>query len=102
MKRSLACLIVSGVLVAGVAQAQQSAPHDKSIHDRRDEVAAANPLAAQAGLEMLRHGGTAVDAAIATQMVLNLVEPESSGIGGGALLVLYTAKDHRVVTFDGR
>jgi len=102
MKRSLVCLIVSGVLVAGAAQAQQAAPHDKSIHDRRDEVAAANPLAAQAGREMLRHGGTAVDAAIATQMVLNLVEPESSGIGGGALLVLYTAKDHRVVTFDGR
>jgi gamma-glutamyltranspeptidase/glutathione hydrolase len=65
-------------------------------------VAAANPLAAEAGREMLRHGGTAVDAAIATQMVLNLVEPESSGIGGGAFLVLYSAKDRRVTTFDGR
>src|SRR6202012_4896070 len=46
--------------------------------------------------------GTAVDAAIATQMVLNLVEPESSDIGGGAFMVLYSAKDHRVTTFDGR
>jgi gamma-glutamyltranspeptidase/glutathione hydrolase len=51
---------------------------------------------------MLRHGGGAVDAAIATQMVLNLVEPESSGIGGGAFLVLYSAKERRVTTFDGR
>jgi gamma-glutamyltranspeptidase/glutathione hydrolase len=103
MKRALALLIVGSVLVAGAAQAQQAAPvHDSSLHNKRDEVAAANPLAAEAGREMLRRGGTAVDAAIATQMVLNLVEPESSGIGGGALLVLYAAKDHRVTTFDGR
>jgi gamma-glutamyltranspeptidase/glutathione hydrolase len=103
MRRALALLIVSGVLVGAAAQAQQAAPaHDASIRDHRDMVAAANPLAAAAGREMLRHGGSAVDAAIATQMVLNLVEPESSGIGGGALMVLYSAKDHRVVTFDGR
>ena len=103
MKRFLAFLLVSGVLVAGSAQAQQAAPvHDTSVHDKRDMVAAANPLAAQAGRDMLRHGGSAVDAAIATQMVLNLVEAESSGIGGGALMVLYSAKDRRVVTFDGR
>ncbi|HEY1505292.1 MAG TPA: gamma-glutamyltransferase [Stellaceae bacterium] len=103
MKRSLGLLLVGSMFLAGTAQAQQAAPaRDASIHDRRDMVAAANPLAAQAGREMLRRGGTAVDAAIATQMVLNLVEPESSGIGGGALLVLYSAKDYRVTTFDGR
>jgi gamma-glutamyltranspeptidase/glutathione hydrolase len=65
-------------------------------------VAAANPFAAQAGLDMLRAGGSAVDAAIATQMVLGLVEPESSGLGGGSFLVIYGPAKNRVTTFDGR
>ena len=65
-------------------------------------VAAANPYAAQAGLDMLRAGGSAVDAAIATQAVLGLVEPESSGLGGGAFLVLYDPATNKVTTFDGR
>ena len=69
---------------------------------RHHMVAAANPLAAQAGLEMLRAGGSAVDAAIATQAVLGLVEPESSGLGGGAFIVLYDPVKDRVTTFDGR
>jgi gamma-glutamyltranspeptidase / glutathione hydrolase len=67
-----------------------------------DMVAAANPIAAAAGRDILRQGGNAIDAAIATQLVLNLVEPQSSGIGGGAFLVYWAAKEHRVVTFDGR
>src|SRR3954464_13307212 len=54
---------------------------------RKYMVAAANPLAPEAGRERLRAGGSAVDAAIAVQLVLNLVEPQSSGIGGGAFLV---------------
>ncbi len=69
---------------------------------RHDMIAAANPLAAEAGRDMLRRGGSAVDAAIAAQMVLNLVEPESSGIGGGAIMVLWSAKEHKVTSFDGR
>ncbi|WP_374694492.1 gamma-glutamyltransferase family protein [Hydrogenophaga pseudoflava] len=63
-------------------------------------VAAANPLAAEAGLQVLRAGGSAVDAAIAVQMVLTLVEPQSSGIGGGAFLLHHDGR--RVQAFDGR
>ena len=65
-------------------------------------VAAANPLAVEAGLEVLRAGGSAVDAAVAVQAVLGLVEPQSSGIGGGAFLVHYDAATGDVITFDGR
>jgi gamma-glutamyltranspeptidase/glutathione hydrolase len=65
-------------------------------------IAAANPYATEAGLEILRQGGSAVDAAIAAQMVLTLVEPESSGIGGGAFMLLYDKKTNRVTSFDGR
>ena len=69
---------------------------------KHDMVAAANPLAAEAGLEMLRAGGSAVDAAIATQMVLGLVEPESSGIGGGAFMLLFDPRTKTTTSFDGR
>lgn len=67
---------------------------------RRQAVAAANPLAAEAGANILRSGGSAVDAAIAVQMVLTLVEPQSSGIGGGAFLLHHDGQ--RVQAFDGR
>ncbi len=63
-------------------------------------VAAANPLATDAGYQVLKAGGSAVDAAIAVQMVLSLVEPQSSGIGGGAFLMHFDGKD--VEAFDGR
>ncbi len=68
----------------------------------RHMVAAANPLAAQAGLEILRAGGSALDAAIATQLVLNLVEPQSSGLGGGAFLLHFEAASGQVTSYDGR
>ena len=65
-------------------------------------VAAANPLAVEAGLKMLEKGGSAADAMIATQLVLNLVEPASSGIGGGAFLLYYDAKARTLRAYDGR
>lgn len=67
---------------------------------QRFAVTAANPLAAQAGLQMLRAGGSAVDAAIAVQAVLGLVEPQSSGIAGGAFLLHWDGR--QVQAFDGR
>ena len=76
---------------------------DKQIvYTDYDMVAAANPLAVKAGVDTLNAGGSAVDAAIAVQMVLNLVEPQSSGIGGGAFLVTFDPKNGKVETYDGR
>ena len=65
-------------------------------------VVAANPLAAQAGLEVLRRGGSAVDAAIAVQAMLSLVEPQSSGVGGGAFMTYYDGGSRQVSVYDGR
>lgn len=69
-------------------------------HAERHMAAAANPLAAEAGREMLRMGGSAIDAAIAMQAVLTLVEPQSSGIGGGAFIMLWDGQT--VHAYDGR
>ena len=74
--------------------------HKTGISARRQMVATANPLASDAGLHILRAGGSALDAAIAAQMVLSLVEPQSSGIGGGAFLMLWDGK--QVQAWDGR
>ena len=71
-----------------------------SRHAERHMAAAANPLAAEAGREMLRQGGSAIDAAIAMQAVLTLVEPQSSGIGGGAFIMLWDGDN--VHAYDGR
>jgi gamma-glutamyltranspeptidase / glutathione hydrolase len=102
-----------GLAAAGTeALAQQLAPAPEAPTGRTAKslgtaqkymVAAANPLAAEAGREMLRAGGSAVDAAIAVQLVLNLVEPQSSGIGGGAFLVHWSdAGRGSLSTLDGR
>ena len=65
-------------------------------------VAAANPLAVEAGLGVLRRGGSAVDAAVAVQAVLGLVEPQSSGLGGGAFMMVYDGATQEVTAYDGR
>lgn len=74
----------------------------KSATGRNWMVTAANPLAAEAGAAVLRAGGSAIDAMIATQLVLGLVEPQSSGLGGGAFLVYWDAAAGALTTFDGR
>jgi gamma-glutamyltranspeptidase/glutathione hydrolase len=65
-------------------------------------VIAANPLAAQAGANVLKRGGSAVDAAIAVQAMLSLVEPQSSGIGGGAFMNYYDGRTGKLTIYDGR
>ncbi|MBT3358206.1 MAG: gamma-glutamyltransferase [Rhodospirillales bacterium] len=69
---------------------------------KKHMVAAANPLAAEAARQILRDGGSAVDAAIAAQMVLNLVEPQSSGIGGGGFMMHFAAESGDIAAYDGR
>lgn len=94
---------------AGLAAAQNQAPEaatgrsaKQGLSFRHLGVAAANPLAVEAGYAMLRQGGSAIDAAIATQLVLGLVEPQSSGLGGGAFIVLHDARAGRTRSYDGR
>ena len=74
----------------------------QAAHAQRFMLAAAHPLAVEAGYATLRRGGAALDAAVAVQMVLNLVEPQSSGIGGGAFILHYSAKDSALAAYDGR
>ncbi|KKJ78477.1 gamma-glutamyltransferase [Kiloniella litopenaei] len=74
----------------------------QAVKSKKFMVASANPIATQAGYEVLERGGTAADAAVAVQLMLNLVEPQSSGIGGGAFMVYWDAKNKSLTTFDGR
>jgi len=72
------------------------------VKAKKHMVVAAHPLAADAGLKMLRQGGSAIDAGIAAQMVLTLVEPQSSGIGGGAFMLYWEAAAETLTSYDGR
>ena len=89
-------LIAAAIAFGGCTSSVHSAPAEVP-----GMVSAADPRAAAAGVEMLRKGGSAADAAFATLLALNVVEPQSSGIGGGGYLV-YSDKGGPAVTFDGR
>jgi len=78
------------------------AGHAEPVVAERFMVVAAHPLAARAGYDAIRRGGSAVDAAIAVELVLGLVEPQSSGLGGGAFLLHYSARDAKLEAYDGR
>jgi gamma-glutamyltranspeptidase/glutathione hydrolase len=116
---SLKLLAATASLIISVsfnAQAQQAAdavaPEIASAYDAKSQglvvksenwmISAANPLAVQAGAKILAAGGSAADAMVATQVVLGLVEPQSSGLGGGAFLVWYDAASGKLITIDGR
>lgn len=104
---------VCSISVVNIAVAQQAADgfapeittgvSDKVMQTTSEYmIAAANPVAAAAGQDVLARGGNAIDAMVATQFVLGLVEPQSSGLGGGAFLVYYDANSKAITTFDGR
>jgi gamma-glutamyltranspeptidase/glutathione hydrolase len=107
-------LLILGLSLALAAQpppddaelfAEPGAPpaeQPKPTYARQAMVAAAQPLAARAGVEIMKRGGTAIDAAVAVQFVLNVVEPQSSGLGGGCFILYYEAARPAVHGIDGR
>jgi gamma-glutamyltranspeptidase/glutathione hydrolase len=104
-----AILVALWLLAPAPAVAQTPQPEDSTGRGQhtlalaeRQMVAAAHLDAVNAGLAMLRMGGSAADAAIAVQLVLNLVEPQSSGIGGGAFLLYHDRAAQRTIAYDGR
>ena len=105
-----ALLVALGAVAAPVAAQDRSASPEAATGSRTGQIttaksfmiSAANPLAVEAGLEILREGGSAADAAIAVQLVLNLVEPQSSGLGGGAFILHWDAAGRVLKGYDGR
>lgn len=105
----LACTSLGGALAQEAPPRPQLEPEAATGHaekslatSKRYMISAAHPLAAEAGREMLRAGGSAVDATIAAQLVLGLVEPQSSGLGGGAFLLHWNRQASELRTYDGR
>src|SRR6187455_148391 len=102
--------LAAAYLAAGAAQAQlPPAPEGasgwtdrKPVAARRFLAATANPHATDAAYAMLARGGSAVDAAVAAQLVLGLTEPQSSGLGGGAFVLVHSARTHKLHAYDGR
>ncbi len=97
----LAALYIPCTAFADTAQ-KHAAPPRATVSADNAMVSAANPHAVKAGVDVLAAGGTAADAAVAVQLMLNLVEPQSSGIGGGAFMLYWDAATSKLITFDGR
>jgi gamma-glutamyltranspeptidase/glutathione hydrolase len=95
----MASVAIAATSAPAVAKGRAQAP---AVVTSKGMVAAANPLAVEAGLNVLRRGGSAVDAAVAVQAVLGLAEPQSSGLGGGAFMTYYDGKTHKVTAYNGR
>jgi len=100
---AVAALLTASCTQTGLPEpAAISAPETAAAEQGEPFVIAANPLAAKAGQDVLARGGSAIDAAIAVQAMLSLVEPQSSGLGGGAFLNYYDGKTGKLTIYDGR
>jgi gamma-glutamyltranspeptidase / glutathione hydrolase len=99
---ALALLLAAPALSLDLPEGPSGLTPKPLVKAEKHMIVAAHPLAAEAGLEMLRKGGAAIDAGIATQMVLTLVEPQSSGIGGGAFILYWEAAAETLTSYDGR
>ena len=108
-----AILLVIAMVIQSPASGQQASDavspefftgitKNKLVKSKSWMVSTANPHASKAGREVIEKGGNAIDAMVAIQLVLGLVEPQSSGLGGGAFVVYWDAKNTRLTTFDGR
>jgi gamma-glutamyltranspeptidase/glutathione hydrolase len=95
-------LLALALLTLGTASVTPAAEARQAARTERGAVSAADPRAVAAGVEMLRAGGSAADAAFATMLALTVVEPQSSGIGGGGFLLYQDQRRHRLSTYDGR
>src|SRR3990172_7581051 len=109
LARAVQLFILAIVAARVFAQAPDAQPEPstgysakQAVHAKRFMVVAAHPLAAKAGYDVLKAGGNAVDAAIATQLVLALVEPQSSGLGGGGFALVYSNTERKLLAWDGR
>lgn len=95
--------LLAPLIALALAACAATAPAERADAPRGEAMAAAaNPHAVEAALEMLRAGGGAVDAAIAAELVLGLVEPQSSGIGGGGFMLFYDGESEAITGYDGR
>ncbi len=100
VKKQLITLI--GFLLTACSSTAELVPLESESSLKQGMVVTANPLATKAGADILRKGGSAVDAAIAIEAVLSLVEPQSSGLGGGGFMVYFDNQSKSLVTYDGR
>jgi gamma-glutamyltranspeptidase/glutathione hydrolase len=102
LRKGSIALLAGLMATASLTEAARAQPGPNEVAPRQALVSAAHPIAVEAGLRILRQGGSAMDAAVAIEAMLGLVEPQSSGLGGGAFIMYFDAATGTVSAYDGR